>query len=351
MMNITRIDITPLDRAGQHSQYQHVPDARRYVAQHFLLSAKARTLSLRAIQRMSDDEAWTAFASLRWADTNGEPVCPRCGGLEAYPFEVRGRRLFKCRHCIHQFSVTSGTLFASRKLPIRTYLEAIALFVTNAKGESAVQMTQRLEVSYKTAWVLSHKLREAMGAELEGAIAAGTVEVDAAYIGGHTRKANKASDRVDRRASNDRRQTVMVVRERNGRVLPFVAVSEAAAVDRVVSMIAPGSIVHTDESSAYHSLPAYFETRRINHKEAYSLDGACTNWAESFFTRMRRAAHGQYHQIAGVYLSSYLAELGWRENHRRDDTASRFEQVTGAALKSPVSRQWAGYWQRHHLRA
>ena len=89
---------------------------------HFLLSAQARTLSLASVARLSEQEARDTFRQIRWAATNGEPVCPRCGCLAIY--EYASRPIFKCKGCGHQFSVTSGTIFASRKRPAsrRSYL-------------------------------------------------------------------------------------------------------------------------------------------------------------------------------------------------------------------------------------
>ena len=109
------------------------------MAQHFLLSTAARTLSLAKVARMSDDEARDAFRQIRWAATEGAPVCPSCGCLAVYSY--KSRPVFKCKACEHQFSVTSGTIFASRKLPVRDYLLAIAIFVNGAKGHSALQLS------------------------------------------------------------------------------------------------------------------------------------------------------------------------------------------------------------------
>ena len=92
------------------------------MAQHFLLSSKARTLSLAKVARMSDDEARETFRQIRWHATDGDPSCPRCGCLGVYSF--KSRPIFKCKECDHQFSVTSGTIFASRKRPVRDYLLA-----------------------------------------------------------------------------------------------------------------------------------------------------------------------------------------------------------------------------------
>jgi transposase-like protein len=105
--------------------------------------------------RLSDDEAYEAFRLIRWAATDGAPVCPRCECAAVYTYTTR--RLFKCKACSHQFSVTSGTIFASRKLPVRDYLLAIAIFVNGAKGHSALQLSRDLHCQYKTAFVMAHK--------------------------------------------------------------------------------------------------------------------------------------------------------------------------------------------------
>jgi len=133
--------------------------------QHFLLSAAARSLSLTQVFRMSDEQAYETFCHLRWPETDGEAVCPKCGCTETY--NIMSRRRFKCVACYHQFSVTSGTIFASRKLSFVDLLAAIVIFVNGAKGVSALQVSRDLCVQYKTAFFLSHKLREAMALEVQ----------------------------------------------------------------------------------------------------------------------------------------------------------------------------------------
>ncbi len=151
--------------------------------QHFLLSAKARTLSLKAVYQMGEGKAYETFKAMRFADTDGEAVCPKCGCVETY--EITTRRRFKCAACYHQFSVTSGTIFASRKLSFTDLLAAIVIFVNGAKGVAALQLSRDLDVQYKTAFVLSHKLREAMANEQASVGLNGIVEIDGAYFGGH----------------------------------------------------------------------------------------------------------------------------------------------------------------------
>lgn len=198
------------------------------MAQHFLLSAAARTLSLKAIFSEGEDAAYQRFCRLRWPETDGAPICPLCGCVDIY--HLTTRRRFKCAACYRQFSVTSGTIFASRKLTFVDLLGAICLCVNASKGLSAVQLSRDLDVQHKTAFVLMHKLREAMVAETREARLYGTVEVDGAAFGGHVRPANRRQDRVDRRRLDHRsskRRVVVVLRQRQGRTITRTFLREA----------------------------------------------------------------------------------------------------------------------------
>lgn len=315
------------------------------MAQHFLLSAKARTLSVVGVARMSEDEARNVFRSLRWA--NGEPVCPRCGCCAVY--EYQSRPIFKCQGCGHQFSITSGTIFSSRKMAVRDILLAIALFVNAAKGISALQLGRDLDCQYKTAFVMAHKLREAMAAEQQGAMLSGDVEVDGAYFGGYVRPENRKEDRKDRRLRENqtgKRRVVVVMRQRGGRTLPFVFKSEDQSVPTIRERIADGSTIYADEAASWDDLHAAYETKRVNHSVAFMDEGVCTNQAESYFSRLRRAEFGQHHHISGRYLAAYAGEAAWREDHRRVTNGEQFTRVAAASMAHPVSRVWAGYWQK-----
>jgi hypothetical protein len=87
--------------------------------------------------------------------------------------------------------------------------------------------------------------------------------------------------------------------------------------------------------------------KRINHQEAYSMDGACTNWAEEYFSRLRRAEAGHQHHIAGVCLLRYAQESSWREDYRRVSNGDQTYRVAGLAMRKAVSPDLTGYWQRH----
>jgi transposase-like protein len=324
------------------------------MSQHFLQSPQAKTLSLATVFRMSDAEAEATFRKLRWPDTNGEPVCPHCGSLNAYECRrPNGALRFRCRACKGDFTIASGTLFAFHKLPLRAYLAAIAVFCNEVKGKSALAMSRDLGVSYKVAWVLLHKLREAMAEEMKGRVVGGegkVAEVDGGYFGGYVKPANLRENRRDRRLArnqNGKRKVVVIVRERNGGSVPAVFKSEAQAMSFIRARVAKGTVVHADEATSWDGLGGKFEMKRINHEEAYSYDGACTNWAEEFFSRARRAEIGHYHHIAGPYLLRYAQEASWREDNRRMSNGEQVGRIIGFAMHRKPSPDFCGYWQRH----
>lgn len=317
------------------------------MAQHFLLSAKARTLSLREIYAGGEEKAYETFRKLRWQETEGEAVCPHCGCVDSY--EITTRRRFKCAACGKQFSVTSGTIFASRKMSFTDLLAAICILANAAKGISALQLSRDLNCQHKTAFVLAHKLREAMAAETKGATLTGDVEIDGAFFGGHIRPANEKANRIDRRRvqhQTGKRRVVIALRQRKGRTLSFVSTDEGDGVAIAKQVVARDAIMHADEASHWDALHDGWQVGRINHSEAYSLDGVCTNQAESYFSRLRRMVRGQHHHVSPRYLHQYAAHAAWIEDHRRDDNGTIAHKALGLALGHGVSRNWSGYWQR-----
>ena len=315
--------------------------------QHFLLSAAARTLSLKQVFTMGEAKAYETFCELRWPENDGEAICPKCGCTETY--NITSRRRFKCVACYHQFSVTSGTIFASRKLSFTDLLAAIVIFVNGAKGVSALQVSRDLDVQYKTAFVLSHKLREAMALEQQNRSLNGVVEIDGGYFGGYVKPENVKADRKDRRLVANRtgkRQCVVIMRERGGTSLPFIVRNAGDAVPFVRDHVGTLATIHADEGTGWDALHAGWDTKRVNHSVQFMDKGVCTNQAESFFSRLRRMEVGTHHHIAGPYLSAYAQEASWREDNRRTSNGAQAGLVLEAAMASPVSRTWKGYWQR-----
>ena len=316
---------------------------------------------------MSDEEAYAAFRAVRWAE--GKPVCPHCGFDVAYEFKTR--RLFKCKSCEKQFSVTSGTLFASRKLGLRDYLLAIAIFVNGVNGYAALQLSRDLNCDYKTAFVLAHKLREAMAAgrvrrrfrdftevrqspPSEAHQLTGLVEVDGAVFGGHHKKQNEAKGRKDLRAISPKRKAVVTMRERRqgGRTLTFVFQSEAAAVATVAAYLHPTAALRTDEGAWWNVLRTRVKDfQKVNHTRHYSAgDGVHTNWVESFNGRLRRA-EDVHRSISRNYLDRYAHEVAWREDHRRVSNGAQFSLAVRKAATLSGSDRMVGYWQRRGPRS
>ena len=169
------------------------------------------------------------------------------------------------------------------------------------------------------------------GRGMKGRIVGGegkTAEVDGGYFGGYVKPANQKEHCRDRRFArnqNGKRKVVVVIRERGANSVPAVFNTESQAASFIRARIARGTVVHADEAASLDNLHERFEVKRINHQEAYSLDGACTNMAEEYFSGLRRAEIGIHHHIAGTYLLRYAQESSWREDNRR---VSNGDQVT-----------------------
>jgi len=144
---------------------------------------------------------------------------------------------------------------------------------------------------------------------------------------------------------NGLRQSVIIMREHAGRSPTSVGKSEAADVAVVAARVDTAATIHADEASHWDALHGRYTAHRINHSVCYSDGTACTNMAESYFSRLRRAEIGT-HSIAGAYLGAYASEMAWREDNRRVENGTQFKMVVGAAMAAGVSRQWKGYWQR-----
>ena len=332
------------------------------MAQHFLLSSQARTLNIIKIAQMTEKQAETYFRKVRWANTNGKPVCPKCGSLEHY--DLKGRSVWKCKNCYKQFSITSGTLFAAHKLPLKTYLLAIALFTNEAKGMSALKMSRDLNVQYKTAFVLLHKFREALLETRDETPMDGIVEMDGAYVNGYIRPKNNINDRIDRRLAkhqNPNKRCIIVVRQRNDgstelvgskRTLTYVLHNENTQdiLKIANNSIQKGTEIHTDEASAYDTLHAKYNMKRVDHSvEYYNQDTkACSNQAESYFARFRRFQEGQIHKMGNLYILNYANEMAYREDTRRMSNGDIFNDISSKCMKSLQSNEWTAYWQGNH---
>ena len=345
------------------------PIATEDMAQHPLLSAAARLPDFEAMVGMSEEEAqrreeeaYLRFVELRWP--GGRPVCPGCQFDAATPItricpsrskKGRGkpiiRRLWRCKNCGKQFSVTTGTQFANRKLPFRKLLKLAYYMANQPKGISSIALHHKVDCQYKTAFVRAQKHQEALAAaQFASGPLHGEVEIDATYVGGHRRPSNLVKNRRGRRGRDTLKQKcITVLRERGtrGRSLTVVTRTDREAIAFIRRHVAPGTIIYTDYAATYKRLSSFYDVRRIDHaNEGYSVDGRCTNSAESFFSRVKRSVKGTHHHIAGPYTDLYASSLSWREDHRRTPAGQQFELMVRSALLCPPSARLTGYWQR-----
>jgi len=322
------------------------------MAQHFLLSSAAKTLSLMDIMAMTDDAAWRIMREARWPETEGEPVCPRCGADACW--SIRSRRQFRCKACRHTFSVTSGTVFDGRKLPIRTYLLAVLIFANAAKGLSALQLSKDVGMHYRTAYRLGQLLRQSLLSTRDESPMQGDVEVDGAYTGSYVRPANRKQDREDRRSADlPNKRCVLVLRQRGerGAVRTLTDVVRSETTEEIVDFVTGGTsartTIHADEAPAYDALAAWYDIKRVNHSVEYSGEnGENTNQAESYFSRFRRLQIGQVHHVAPEYLREYAGEIAYREDTRRWSNGDIFRDVIARAFRTAVPAAWRNYGRR-----
>lgn len=325
------------------------------MAQHFLLTAKARQLSLAKLFKMSDNEALELFASIRWKSNNGLPICPACQHKDKI-YTIKSRNQYRCSDCNHTFSATSNTIFSNRKMPLQHYLVAIALFTNAVKSLSALQLSRDLNCQYKTAWVIIHKIRESLVDNNSNIQLDGICEMDGVYVNHYIRPANNINDRIDRRkVINPNKRVIISLRQRHtarkqgaAKTLTFVLKSEnSSAIKKIAAQyIKHGTEIHTDEANAYDDLHALYNMKRVNHQIEYSsVEKANNNQCESFNARFRRMQIGQCHKISNKYLAVYANEIAYREDTRRWDNKTIFDDILIRCASSPVSPHFAGYWQ------
>lgn len=261
------------------------------------------------------------------------------------------------RRCYLQYTVTSRTPLHSRKRAFSDILASIAEFVNGVLGTAALRMRRAFRISYKTPFVFQHKIREALRVDYDQKLE-GVVEVDGLFVGSKKVKppfpiTNEEELERFYEIYRKKQTSLVVVRERpsddgskSGRLRVIHRESEAAAVSFVKSVVALGTIVHVDYGSQWMRLNMHFELKRVNHSISYSQDGACTNWAESFFSRVRAAERGVYRYWWPRYAQQYGTELAWKEENRFVDNGGQINMVVDCLMRAGRS-SWTGYWQRH----
>lgn len=269
------------------------------------------------------------------------PTCPHCGnadGAKIKPLQGKTTRLGlkKCYACYKPFTVKVGTIFESSHVPLHLWLQAIHLICSSKKGMSSNQLHRILGITLKSAWFLSHRIREAMRDDgfspLGGA--GEHVEVDETYIG---RKAG-----VPVRRGHHHKHTVLTLVERGGRARSFhVDKASAKEIGPILAKhVAPESTLQTDEATQYITLGKCFAGHQsVTHgKDEWVRGEAHTNTIEGFYSIFKRGMRGIYQHCGENHLHRYLAEFDFRYSNRVKlgvDDAMRADR----ALKGVVGKR------------
>ena len=274
----------------------------------------------------NEDKAREALEAIRWPDG---PFCPHCGNSDQDKIakghgKAHRAGLYYCAECNGQFTVTVGTVMERSKIPLSKWLLAMHLMGASKKGMSALQLQRMLGVTYKTAWFLCHRIREAMVPTKRGPIGGQgrTVESDETVIGG--KKHNRAYAKKE-----PKKHSVLTLIDRDGDSHSFHVANVRAKTLReaMVHVVDRKSHLVTDELASYVPIGREFAGHTtVNHSadEYVRLGGfAHVNTAESRFSLMKRAVFGTHHSISEAHLTRYLAEWDFKWNTRKTTDGER----------------------------
>ena len=261
--------------------------------------------------------------SLRWPDG---PWCAHCGSLNVKRLEGKSYTpgALYCRDCRKKFTVAIGTLFERSHIPLHKWVLAFHLMAASKKGMSAHQLHRMLDVTYKTAWFMGHRIREAMREPAGSGPLGGenkVVEVDETFVGGKAKNRKSTAPVLPKEA-------VMALVERGGRVRSFHVASVDAKNLRPIltAQLDRKSYLMTDESMVYTKTGREFGGHgTVNHSiEEYVRGGFWhTNTVESYFAILKRGIYGVYHHVSPKHLKRYVGEFDFRYNARGISDAAR----------------------------
>ena len=274
-----------------------------------------------------ENSARQLLESIRWP--NGA-ACGHCGGADPYKLTPKpsGKNparqgLYKCRACKRQFTVTTGTVFESSHVPLSKWVLAVHLMGASEKGMSAHQLHRMLNVTYRAAWFMAHRLRYAMSSG-EGLFQklSGTVEADETYIGGKRRAGRYGYEgKGGRPAPHDQTKVAVVALvERKGRAVAFTVpnVTGKTLQEAIRKNVHLNAHMMTDELHAYGGLVNGFAAHdTIRHSDGvYAKGNIHTNTVEGFFALLKRGVMGSFHHISRGHLHRYVDELAFRYSNR-----------------------------------
>ncbi len=284
----------------------------------------------------NEQKAREYLENLRWP--NGA-YCAHCGGTEKiYALNGKAHRpgLYKCGDCKKQFSVTVGTLFERSHIPLNKWLMAVYLLCSSKKGHSSHQIHRILGVTYKTAWFMTHRIREAMKDPVFTSKLGGNgvvVEADETYWGNVRKRRNGYT-------GYEHKEKIFSLVERGGKVRSFHVpeVSGKTLKPIMREQISKDTAIMTDEFGAYYGLDKEFKSHeKIRHNSKEYVRGRIhTNTIEGFFSILKRGLTGVYQHVSAQHLRRYIGEFDFRYNNRHisdsDRTAIALKGIAGKRL-------------------
>ncbi len=271
------------------------------------------------------DEA-KALAHIETSRWNGSPFCPHCGSVAVKKMGGKTQAgMFLCNDCRDKFTVRTGTVMERSHVPLHKWLLAFHLMAASKKGMSAKQMERMLGVTYKTAWFLCHRIREAMnGAGTDGPLGGEgkVVEVDETYVGGKDKNRHASKRTTAKGPKLVEKMAVVSLVERGGNVRSFQVANVTGPTLRsvIVQNADRASWLMTDEHSGYKSVGREFKAHSAvahGHGEYARGEGFVhSNTVENFFSIFKRGVIGTYHHMSQAHLARYTAEFDCRYNTR-----------------------------------
>ena len=276
-----------------------------------------------------EDSARAWFEAQMWPSGR---CCGKCGSVDTH--EVKGHKPmpYRCRDCRGYFSVRTGTILESSRLPLRKWAFAIYLYLTNIKGLSSMKLHRDIEVTQKTAWFMLHRIREAYSFALPDEPFRGPVEVDETYMGGKER--NKHANKKLRAGRGAVGKTPVVgTKDRESNAVSAHVVDRTDAVTLgtfVLDHIDEDAMVYTDGSGVYAGL---LNHEAVKHSIGEYVRGMVhTNGMESFWAMLKRGYHGIYHRMSPKHLQRYVNEFAGRHNIRDLDTLDQMRDAVARMI-------------------
>ncbi len=275
----------------------------------------------------SSEEAAVAFLEARrWGENSERACCPICGSVAVYKMVKksgeRDRFLWRCRDCSKQYSVRTGTIYAESLIPLHKWCRALWEAASSKNGVSALEISRKCEVSYKSALFLMHRIRHAMAQDTTTPPKmTGTVEVDETYCGGKPRYKGTAANPINKRGRGTKKVPVVAMVERGGKVRSRVVASvNAQNVKQIIrENVDESAKIMTDNAAFYNGLAPEFKGGHevVNHgAREYVRGDAHTNTIEGFFSRVKRGLNGTYHAVSKRHLHRYMAQFEFVYNTR-----------------------------------